>query len=225
MDVYVEIAKKRAIACAVDWPGWCRSGRDEGAALEALLAYGPRYAAALKGTGLAFEPPRDLSEFRVVERLKGNATTDYGVPGLTSSADARPVGDDELARLAGLLQVCWRAFDAARNAAVGRELRKGPRGGGRELDKIVDHVLGAEGGYLAQLGWKPSKEEAADQEVEPQRTRAAVLEALPAAARGELPTVGPRGGKRWTPRYFVRRAGWHILDHLWEIEDRVEGAG
>ncbi len=22
-------------------------------------------------------------------------------------------------------------------------------------------------------------------------------------------------------RYFVRRTAWHVLDHLWEIEDRL----
>jgi hypothetical protein len=26
---------------------------------------------------------------------------------------------------------------------------------------------------------------------------------------------------RWPPRYVVRRAAWHVLDHAWEIEDRI----
>jgi hypothetical protein len=42
-----------------------------------------------------------------------------------------------------------------------------------------------------------------------------------ASARGEIPAKGPRGGLRWTARYFVRRLSWHILDHAWEIEDRM----
>ena len=25
------------------------------------------------------------------------------------------------------------------------------------------------------------------------------------------------------PRYFVRRAAWHVLDHAWELEDRAGG--
>lgn len=53
------------------------------------------------------------------------------------------------------------------------------------------------------------------------RTRAAIRAALVAAARGELPERGPRGGAIWTPRYYVRRAAWHTLDHAWEIEDRT----
>jgi hypothetical protein len=52
--------------------------------------------------------------------------------------------------------------------------------------------------------------------------RQAVLGALRAAARGEFPLLGPRGGRRWTPRYFVRRDAWHVLDHVWEIEDRIK---
>ena len=25
---------------------------------------------------------------------------------------------------------------------------------------------------------------------------------------------------KWTARYFLRRAAWHVLDHVWEIEDK-----
>jgi hypothetical protein len=51
--------------------------------------------------------------------------------------------------------------------------------------------------------------------------RESVIETLGAAVRGEIPARGPRGGLRWTPRYFVRRLCWHVLDHVWEIEDRI----
>jgi hypothetical protein len=44
MKVYVEAADKRAFACAVDWPGWCRAGKDEDAAVASLVAYTDRYA-------------------------------------------------------------------------------------------------------------------------------------------------------------------------------------
>src|SRR5690349_9971305 len=43
-DVYLEVGKKRVFACAADWPGWCRSGRDEEQALEALTTSASRYA-------------------------------------------------------------------------------------------------------------------------------------------------------------------------------------
>jgi hypothetical protein len=58
-------------------------------------------------------------------------------------------------------------------------------------------------------------------EAQMQRMRQAISEALPAAAHGEIAPLGPRGGRRWSARYFIRRSAWHVLDHAWEIEDRV----
>jgi hypothetical protein len=222
IDVYVEAGKKRALAGVIEWPGWARSGKNEAEAREALVNYGKRYAHAIRAARLGFAAPADASSFRIVERVKGNATTDYGVPGLPPSADARPVDEAEMRRFKKILKACWKEFDAAREAARGRELRKGPRGGGRDLDKIVRHVVEAEGGYLATLGRKLELEDGIGLEEQIRRTRAAILETLDESRRGTLPTVGPRGGVRWSARYFVRRSMWHVLDHAWEIEDRVE---
>ena len=137
------------------------------------------------------------------------------------SADARPVEGEELQRLQNILMACWQALDRAREVARGKELRKGPRGGGRDLEDILRHVSGAHAGYLSALGWKykPAEDEAAGAQL--RRIAEVTLEALAASVRGELPARGPRGGTRWTPRYFTRRAAWHVLDHAWEIEDRV----
>ena len=162
-----------------------------------------------------------ISALAVRERLAGNAITDFGAPGLAPAADARAVDAREVRRLQALLRACWRAFDAATKAARGKELRKGPRGGGRDAEKIIRHVLGAEAAYLGQLGWAFKADEAADLVQELTRTRQAALKGLAASARGELAERGPRGGLRWTPRYFVRRVAWHVLDHAWEIEDRL----
>ena len=89
------------------------------------------------------------------------------------------------------------------------------------MEGIVQHVMGAEAGYLSRLAWKFKKEEAEALNEELDRTHQAVLEALTAAAHSDVPAHGPRGGVIWTPRYFVRRVGWHVLDHIWEIEDRA----
>jgi hypothetical protein len=221
IDVYFEIGKKRTFAGAIDWPGWSRSGRDESSALQALVEYAPRYARVLGEARLGFQAPADTSALAVIERVEGNATTDFGAPGMAPSSDARPVDDEELRRFQALLEACWQAFDTATQAAAGQELRKGPRGGGRELEGIVRHVLGGDAGYLAQLGWKFKQSETDDLDEELRRTRQAILDGLAAAARGELAARGPRGGVRWTPRTFVRRVAWHVLDHVWEIEDRV----
>ena len=100
------------------------------------------------------------------------------------------------------------------------ELRKGPRGGGRDLDKIIDHVVGAEESYLVQLGGPRQVASGAPRErVRP--VREAILETLTARARGGPVEGGTHPKRPWPPRYFVRRAAWHVLDHAWEIEDRV----
>jgi DinB family protein len=216
--VVVETGSKRVFASAVDWPGWARSGRDEQAALEALVSYAPRYGSVVSRTRLGFVSPAGPSALQVLERARGNATTDYGAPGVPAKFDATTVGAADLARLQRLLTAGWRAFDAGVEAARGRTLRAGPRGGGRSLRAIVEHVRDAEAGYLSGLGW-PFKSSAGDRD-RLERTRAAVLEGLAASTRGEIAAKGPRGGVRWKPRFFVRRLMWHALDHLWEIEDR-----
>jgi hypothetical protein len=101
--------------------------------------------------------------------------------------------------------------------AAGKPLAKGPRGGGRDLDKVVAHVVDADGSYVRMLGWKV---EPGPKGSEGDRSRSAILDALVTTAVEGPPPAGPRGGKRWLPRYFVRRVAWHVLDHAWEIEDR-----
>src|SRR5215210_6511548 len=97
--VYLEIGKKRTLAGALDWPGWCRAGRDQPEVIQALLEYGPRYARALRAAGVPFQAPADASAFIIVERLQGNATSDFGAPDVAPSRDAEPVGAAELQRL------------------------------------------------------------------------------------------------------------------------------
>jgi hypothetical protein len=214
---YLEIGRKRVFAGSVDWPGWTRSGRDEDAAIDAFLAYAPRYAKVLHETGLTFDPPTRASALTFVERLAGNATTDFGAPDIPPSADTKPIATKDVERFQTILKASWRALDRAADAAEGKVLTKGPRGGGRDLDKIVDHVLGSDESYLSRLGAKaptsPPRERTG-------RLRATIFETLERVARDGVPE-GPRGDKRWTPRYFVRRSAWHVLDHAWELEDRT----
>lgn len=220
IEVYVEKGQKRTFAGALEWPGWCRSAKDEASALQALFEYGPRYAMVLAGTPIKFTPPGKLPELKVVERLKGGTTTDFGAPEVAPRADRAKATAGELMRLEAILSACHRMLEAAAKAAKGKHLRTGPRGGGRDLAKMLDHVREAEKGYISSLGWK-------DPQLAPNTAGLAkVLEAsirgMRASAAGEIPALGPRGGKRWSARYFVRRAAWHVLDHAWEIEDRIE---
>jgi nitroreductase len=219
LDVYLECGTKRTFAAALDWPGWCRQGRTETDALAALLAYGPRYAAILAGTRLGFVAPKDVTQLVVVERLPGTATTDFGAPGVAPTADRdRSCDAAQLKRFETILRAGWRAFDRAVSSARGRTLATGPRGGGRSVDAIVTHVMGADAGYLAAVGWK-APEPAKPAEQLP-AIREAIFAALEASAAGEIPPQGPRGGARWSARYFVRRVAWHVMAHVWEIERR-----
>jgi hypothetical protein len=169
---------------------------------------------------LKLVPPKDPAEFKVVKRVKGNATTDFGVPAIGIPSDGAPLPKAELERLERILAACWSALDRAAKNARGLELRKGPRGGGRDLDKIVEHVAGAEEMYITKLGARAPKA-VRDRPLPLTDARDAILAALRATALG-LPIAEPSRVKSlWTPRYFVRRAAWHVLDHVWEIEDRA----
>ena len=210
--VALEVGRKRTFATALEWPGWCRPGRDEDAALEALAVYRPRYAAILRAAHRRVPGAGDLE---VLERLPGSATTDFGAPGAPPAADAAPVTSRDLARLTAILEACWDAFDAAATTAHGRTLRTGPRGGGRTLDGIVEHV---------SVASAPTSARWVDRRGTPSthgEVRRAFIAALGQRARGELPDVGPRGGARWSPRFATRYTAWHTTDHLWEIEDRA----
>lgn len=222
LTVYIEQGAKRAFAGGIEWPGWCRRGRNGDDALAAMIAYAPRYATVVRGMKPAFRVPADRGELTVVERLEGDATTDFGAPSIAPAADARPVSDADLHRLIALLQSAWTALDAAVSSAEGVELSKGPRGGGRDLASIVEHVSGAEAGYVHRLATKsPPTEGAGTDPSIVAAVREVAVDALTRAVKEGLPAAGPKGGKLWVPRYFVRRTTWHALDHAWEIEDRA----
>ncbi|HEY8762231.1 MAG TPA: hypothetical protein VIP52_15120 [Candidatus Dormibacteraeota bacterium] len=198
------MGSKRVFAGALDWPGWIRAGKGEDAALEALAAAAGRYAPVARAAGFPLPTGADRS-LKVLERVTGNATTDFGAPGLPARADAEPLRGEELERQLALLTAAWDALDRV-VAKAPSELRKGPRGGGRDRDKIFAHVLGAESAYAGAIGLK-LREPGPDQGAV-EGFREAILAGLRA------------GEGKWPSRYALRRIAWHALDHAWEIEDR-----
>ena len=215
MKVYLEVGAKKTFASAADWPGWSRGGKTEDEALDNLLAYGERYARAVD-VPLGRLGRLTRASVEVVERLKGNATTDFGAPGAVPELDRAPITEKRLDDLIALLRAAWETFDKVAARARGKDLAAaGPRGGGRSLDKMVAHVLDAQAGYLGAVGGK-SRGDATWADL-----KRDFATALGQRARGELPDVGPRGGRRWPAPYAVRRSAWHALDHAWEIEDRL----
>jgi hypothetical protein len=206
--VLVESTPRKVFVSALDWPGLARSGRDEGSAVEALLAAAPRYAVVAGAAGEAFDPDGLVVE--VVERRDGDATTAFGAPSIVADADRRPADATEAARLARLVDAAWASFDRIA-AAAPEELRKGPRGGGRDRTKVVDHVNGGDDAYAGVLGIPAAERRDAA------RLREHILAILAEPSDGS-----PVAGKRWPPRYAARRIAWHALDHAWEIEDRSD---
>ncbi|HEX2193331.1 MAG TPA: hypothetical protein VHH09_09065 [Acidimicrobiales bacterium] len=202
-------------ACSLDWPGWCRSGKTDEAALEALAAYAPRYAPVVAEAGTRF-PKGAAGSLEVVERLPGSASTDFGVPGEAAEADLQPLTKARADRLAAILRASWTVFDRV-VAGAPPSLRKGPRGGGRDRDAVVEHVLGAEVGYARKLGLRHHQPAAGDR-----AAVEAVRASIEAAIRHARRPVPPEPPKAWPYRYAARRLTWHVLDHAWEIEDRSE---
>jgi hypothetical protein len=212
IPVYIESGDKKVFACAIDFPGWCRSGRDEASALEALAGYAPRYAEVAKRAKAAF--PSGDPGFEVVERIKGKGATDFGIPHEIPEVDAQPLTAAQAARQVALMEAAWELLDKVAKATPA-ELRKGPRGGGRDRDKMLDHVLGAEANYARKLGVRHPQPELGDTRAI-KALRKDIAEALRGASDGS-----PLRDNGWPPRYALRRITWHVLDHLWEMQDRT----
>jgi hypothetical protein len=210
-----EVGPKKTFRWAVDWPGWARGGKDSELARDALIASAPRYAVVAAQAGLDFPDRVAPDDLDLVESVPGGSGTDFGVPSATTPADRRPADTDEATRLAALVEAAWVVFDRVA-AAAPAELRKGPRGGGRNTAKIVGHVIEADHAYAREIGVRlrpPSPGDRAAVEAE----RAAMLEVIRQPSDGS-----PLADRRWTARYAARRIAWHALDHAWEIEDRTD---
>jgi hypothetical protein len=213
--VGVEATDKKVFVWAVEWPGWCRAGKTEEAALEALADYLPRYARVARRAGQRL-PKTAAAAFAVVERVKGDATTEFGAPGAVGRTDREKVTPAVAKRAVALLEAAWAVLDETA-AASPATLTKGPRGGGRDRDKMLAHVVDAESAYARKIGIK-RKAPVFDDADGVKALRAEVVEVLGATSDGSAPV--PKG---WPPRYAARRFVWHVLDHAWEMADRQPG--
>ena len=209
----MEATLKKAFATAVDWPGWSRSGKTEELAVAALADYAPRYAVVAEEAGVPFEP----DGYEVIERTGGGGGTDFGVPSSITALDSRPVDAEEAERQASLVEAAWAIFARVAAGAPG-ELRKGPRGGGRDRDKMVGHVAESDTYYAREVGITGKRPDPTDRPAI-EAMRADMLEIL------RRPSDGlPLAERTWAARYAARRIAWHALDHAWEMEDRSDPA-
>lgn len=205
--------KKRVVASAFDWPGWDRSAKSGHDVLAVLDRYRPRYAkvAELAGYGDDFAA---LGRLDVIERVDGIGMTDYyGVSGRAASSEHEPMTDVDFERKLALLRAAWTTFDATAGR-VSAELKKGPRGGGREKERIILHANGAEiHEFAPKVGVKVPMETRDDE---------ASLDAYRSAFADAIREHHVRGepARSWALQFLIRRCAWHMLDHAWELEDR-----
>jgi hypothetical protein len=210
LRLFVEETPKKVFVSALDWPGLARAGKTEDLAVESLVAHLPRYAKVAHKGGERFDP-HDL-DIAVVSRTAGDSGSAYGIPSLVAAEDREPVEAREAQRLASIVAASWDMFDEVA-AKAPESLRKGPRGGGRDRSKIVEHVTLSDGGYARSMGIRGDPETADGLAA----IRTAILGVLGSTSDGS-----PIAGRKWPPRYAARRVAWHALDHAWEIEDRTD---
>jgi hypothetical protein len=221
IPVYLESGTRRVFACALDWPGWCRAAKTADLALEMLAGYAKRYAVVADTAGLDFVPTicdgGGQECFDVIESMAGSSSTNFGAPGEVPSADSQPVDAETAARHALLVRASWTVLDQVA-ASAPTKLTKGPRGGGRDRDKILEHVVAAEAAYARRLGLRHRPPSFSDLSAVT-AMREDILRVLATPSDGSV--VIATG---WPTRYAARRIAWHALDHAWEMEDRGCGA-
>lgn len=206
---------KKSVAFALDWPGWSRGGKTADEALGTLAEYRDRYrpVAVRAGLGQDFD---DAGPLEVVEDRTGPGSTDFwGISFSPCSFEQEPMDPAELERKIVLLQACWAHFDDVA-AQVSPQMRKGPRGGGRDRDTIISHTVRVESeDFARKVGLVvPERGALAPGALAPYRS--AYLDAMRAYQRGEAKRVM----RSWTLAFLVRHSAFHTMDHAWEMEDK-----
>jgi hypothetical protein len=206
---------KRSVAFSLDWPGWNRGATSAELALETLEAYRERYrpVAVLAGLGDAFDAagPREIVEDRI-----GTGSTDFwGISFSPSSTEHGPMDEAELERKITILQACWTFFDDVA-ARVSPEMRPGPRGGGRDRNRIIRHTIRNESEEFAkQVGLRIPEEAALSPDGLRQHRETYV-----AAMRDYNAGKVERKMRSWTLPFLIRHSAFHTLDHAWEMQDK-----
>lgn len=208
-DIYVELGGKKAIAWSLEWPGWCRIRANEEAALRALIDTEERYRLIAQRAGLDFVPDNLV----VVERLAGDGNTDWGVPSVLAPAESSPIDAVTAQRNAALLRASWDLLEEV-VAVSPAQLRKGSRGGGRDRDEIRRHVIETERVYARKIGVRHKPFDVSD------RSALKAMREEIVAVLGKPSISEPLVAGGWNASYAVRRIAWHVVDHIWEIEDR-----
>jgi hypothetical protein len=206
---------KRAVAFSLDWPGWSRGAKTPELALETLESYRERYRPIADLAGMAGEFDAG-GPLEVVEDRVGTGSTDFWAISFSpSSTEHGPLTDAELERGITILQACWAFFDGVA-ARVSPEMRKGPRGGGRDRNRIIRHTIRTESEDFAKQVGLRIPEEAALTPAGLKTHRTDYVAAMRAYNAGEV----EKRMRSWTLPFLIRHSAFHTLDHAWEMEDK-----
>ena len=214
---------KRSVAFSLDWPGWSRGAKSADFALDTLESYRERYrqVADLAGMAREFDAAGPLE---VVEDRVGTGSVDFwGISFAPSSTEQGPMSEAQLERGITVLQACWAFFDGVA-ARVSPEMRKGPRGGGRDRNRIIRHTIRTESeDFAKQIGLRIPEEAALTPDGLRQH-RETYIAAMRAYNAGKI----EKRMRSWTLPFLIRHSAFHTLDHAWEMEDKdlsAEGGG
>jgi hypothetical protein len=210
---------KRSVAFSLDWPGWSRGAKTAELALETLEAYRDRYRPIADLAGMAHEFDA-AGPLEIVEDRVGTGSTDFwGISFSPSSTEHGPMTEAEFDRGITLLRAAWAFFDSVA-ARVSAEMRKGPRGGGRDRDRIISHTIRQESESFATGVGLRIPEGAALTPDGLRRHRKDYVEAMRRYNAGEF----EKPMRSWTIPFLIRHSAFHTLDHAWEMEDKDLGA-
>lgn len=206
---------KKAVAVAADWPGLERGAKTKQDAIERLRSYLPRYSQVAKLAGMSAEFDA-IKNVRVVQEYPGTGSTDFwGISFAFSRIDTQAMSSDELERELTLMQACWAFFDDVRRR-VSPEMQKGPRGGGRDRDRIVRHTLYVEHDWAQGVGVLTPAE------------ALLTVKGLKAYRKSYCDAIREYharhkwAGKlaKWPLRFLIRHTAFHTMDHAWEMQDK-----
>lgn len=208
---------KKHVAYAIDWPGLERNGKTPEAAFEHMSSYLERYAVIAERAGFAKEFAA-VTEPEISVEYEGTGSTDFwGISFAHGPNDHEPMADEELERHLALLKASWDEFDEI-GQRVSPQMERGPRGGGRDRDEIVAHLVYAELTWLKKLDIRPEFKEIFPLEKRKIHHQG-VIDELRRRHLEQLP-VKAKGGPPWTVRFTIRHLAYHVLDHAWEMEDK-----
>jgi hypothetical protein len=204
---------KKVVAVAPDWPGLERGAKTGEAAIETLQSYLPRYARVAKLAGMDAEFAT-IANVDVVEQYQGTGSTDFwGISFAFSGIDGQQMSGEGLDRELTLMQACWTFFDDVRGR-VSAEMKKGPRGGGRDRDRIVRHVLGTEQDWAKKVGVRTPEDAVVTDEAGLKTYRDAYCTAIRTFhSAGKM-------ARNWPLPFLIRHTAYHTMDHAWEMEDK-----